>query len=92
MTQKYLFVFIFVRSFSFYSVLFFFLFGFISQSDMFSLGIIMYELYCPFKTEMEKTIKINDLKESGKFDEQMEEKFRNQVGIRLIFFLIILNI
>jgi hypothetical protein len=50
----------------------------------------MYELYCPFKTEMEKTIKINDLKESGKFDEQMEEKFRNQVGVRLIFFLIIL--
>jgi len=48
---------------------------------MFSLGIIMYELYCPFKTEMEKTIKINELKESGKFDEQMEEKFPNQVDM-----------
>jgi len=41
----------------------------------------MYELYCPFKTEMEKTIKINELKESGKFDEQMEEKFPNQVDM-----------
>ncbi len=41
------------------------------KSDMYSLGIILFELLFPFKTEMERLIEINKLKND---DEYLKEK------------------
>lgn len=45
---------------------------------MYSLGIILFELYCPFKTDMERVVNIKDVKQSGTFPDQMK-KWQSQV-------------
>ena len=46
---------------------------------MYSLGIILFELYNPFSTEMEKVINIQNLKETFKFTKEITEKYPQQV-------------
>lgn len=47
---------------------------------MYSLGIILFELYCPFKTEMERMLNINDLKNNLTFPNNMENKWNREVN------------
>lgn len=50
-----------------------------SKSDIFSLGIVLFELYCPFSTDMERILKIQDVKSSLTFPSDMLEKYPQQV-------------
>ena len=44
------------------------------QSDMFSIGIVLFELFHPFSTAMERSRAITDLRK-GKVDPQFSQKF-----------------
>lgn len=45
---------------------------------MYSLGIILLELFCPFKTDMERMINVKDVKQTGMFPKSMR-KWKKQV-------------
>ncbi|CAF0793196.1 unnamed protein product [Brachionus calyciflorus] len=51
------------------------------KSDMYSLGIILFELFCPFNTEMERMEFISDLKRDRKFPNEMENKWPSQCEV-----------
>ncbi len=58
---------------------------FTSQSDMFSLGLILFELYQPFRTEMERLSTLNDVRR-GLVPPAFREKWPAQVrSVRLAF-------
>ena len=46
---------------------------------MYSLGIILFEIYQPFKTDMEKVIDIDRLKTTKKVSESMNLMWPKQV-------------
>jgi hypothetical protein len=46
---------------------------------MYSLGILLFELYQPFKTKMEQSISIDALKKSRVFPAGFHENFPKQV-------------
>ena len=58
------------------------LIGYNQKTDMYSLGIIFFELLSVFKTEMERHIKIKDLK-NGKINEDMKKKYPQECKIIL---------
>lgn len=47
---------------------------------MYSLGIILYELYQPFKTDMEKTISIDELKKKQILQDYIKIHWPKQVN------------
>ena len=49
------------------------------RTDIYSLGIILFEMLNNFDTEMEKNIKITNLKK-GMIDENFEKKYYNEVN------------
>ena len=51
---------------------------------MFSLGIILFELYFAPQTDMERMILITDLKDKYKFPKDFEIEWKTQV---VIFFI-----
>ena len=54
------------------------------QADIYSLGIILFELFCPFGTEMERVKNIKDLRQGRMpqdFCEQWPEEVRCDEGI-----------
>ena len=55
------------------------------QSDMYSLGIILFELFHPFRTNMEKVVEIDNLKRGILPDDL--KKWKSQVFFKLFFFL-----
>ena len=63
---------------------FYFLFSFCEiQADIYSLGIILFELFCPFGTEMERVKNIKDLRQGRlpqDFCEQWPEEVRCAEG------------
>ncbi|RNA29187.1 eukaryotic translation initiation factor 2-alpha kinase 1, partial [Brachionus plicatilis] len=44
------------------------------KTDIYSLGIILFELFCPFNTEMERIILIRELKVDQKLPQKMENE------------------
>lgn len=53
------------------------------QADIYSLGIILFELFCPFGTEMERVKNIKDLRQGRlpqDFCEQWPEEVRCAEG------------
>ena len=50
------------------------------QVDMFSVGIVAFELYRPFRTNMEKVQLIQQLKRSSGADEELKTKYPIEVG------------
>lgn len=53
------------------------------SSDIYSLGIILFELLNNFKTVMEKTIEINNLKENKCFNVEFIDKYKDNYKIIL---------
>jgi translation initiation factor 2-alpha kinase 1 len=49
-----------------------------TKTDMYSLGIILFELYFAPQTEMEKIMTINNLKENYKFPDDFEQRWTIQ--------------
>lgn len=58
---------------------------------MYSLGLILFELLRPFKTNMEKLNDLNDLKNHSKFPDSFEEQFEIHVLILNLNILITLK-
>ena len=58
---------------------------------MYSLGLILFELLRPFKTNMEKLNDLNDLKNHSKFPDSFEEQFEIHVHILNLNILITLK-
>lgn len=55
------------------------------QADIFSLGIILFELFCAFGTEMERVKDIKDLRQ-GRIPQDFCEKWPEEVRtISLVF-------
>ncbi len=54
------------------------------QTDMYSLGIVLFELFQPFRTKMEQSIAIEGLKKSCKFPAGVQKNFAKQVHILLL--------
>lgn len=55
-----------------------FYFPFYVQADIFSLGIILFELLCAFGTEMERVTNIKDLRQ-GKLPQEFCDKWPEEV-------------
>ena len=51
-----------------------------SKSDMYSLGIVLFELYHPFRTKMERFIEIENVKKFI-FSDQMKKNWQNLCDI-----------
>lgn len=45
------------------------------KADIYSLGIILFELFYPFSTAMERSNVLNDLKMKGEMPEGFEERY-----------------
>ena len=50
------------------------------KSDIYSLGIILFELFYPFKTQMEKAFVLRDLKEHLKFPSSFVRKYPREAA------------
>ena len=48
---------------------------------MYSLGIILFELYFPFRTDMERIMNINNLKSKFLLPEEFTKNWKKQVTI-----------
>jgi len=48
------------------------------QADIYSLGIILFELFCPFGTEMERVKNIKDLRQ-GRLPQDFCEQWPEEV-------------
>ena len=57
------------------------LLGYNQKTDMYSLGIIFFELLSVFKTQMERHIKIMDLKNGKGISPEMEKRFPQECKI-----------
>lgn len=53
------------------------------QADIYSLGIILFELFCPFITEMERVTCIKELRQ-GNLPEDFKTTWRKQVCIKTL--------
>ncbi|KAJ1271678.1 hypothetical protein BS78_06G144600 [Paspalum vaginatum] len=49
--------------------------------DMYSLGVIFFELWHPFATAMERHLVLSDLKQKGETPKSWEEQFSGQVNL-----------
>ena len=67
-----------ISSFSAYLVFYFVLSFTGMQADIYSLGIILFELFCPFGTEMERVKNIKDLRQ-GRLPQDFYEQWPEEV-------------
>lgn len=52
-----------------------------SQADMYSLGIVFFELWHPFGTAMERHIVLSDLKQKGELPAAWVTEFPDQASL-----------
>lgn len=51
------------------------------QADMYSLGVVFFELWHPFGTAMERSIVLNDLKQKGELPSSWVAEFPEQASL-----------
>jgi len=51
------------------------------STDIYSLGIILFELFCPFRTEMERSLCIDKLKKSSQFPNSISKHWPRECEI-----------
>ena len=51
------------------------------QTDIYSAGIIVFEMYCPFSTEMERYDKIKSLRQSKDIPPILSRNWPDQVNL-----------
>ena len=62
-----------------YDMSFFFPLGI--QADMYSLGVVFFELWHPFSTAMERHIVLSDLKQKGELPSDWVNEFPEQASL-----------
>lgn len=55
------------------------------QTDIYSAGIIVFELYCPFSTEMERYNCIKDLRKNKTIPRTLLVRWSDQVGAVTVY-------